>query len=243
VWKAELEEKGKTGNHYPKSREGKINPERLKETAEKHPGWHLREFAAEFGVRLQAIDKRFKSFGVARKKKFYVFRKKRRETGSVLKEAKEMLPENRACADESGINDDVKREYGRALRGVMSGDGKRGRKFHRVNAVAGQTRGADDVRRPPPLCCQGTMNGVRFEKSLLRTIGKGKTVIMDRARFHRKTKLEEIRKRREVFLVYLPPYSPDFNPIEKTWANMKKDLRSGAPLHGLIESSIYAYLS
>ncbi|MDR0558180.1 MAG: transposase [Treponema sp.] len=91
------------------------------------------------------------------------------------------------------------------------------------------------------------MNGVRFEEwfenSLLRTAGKGKTVIMDRARFHRKTKLEEIRKRREVFLVYLPPYSPDFNPIEKTWANMKKDLRSGAPLHGLIESSVYAYLS
>jgi predicted transcriptional regulator len=92
VWKAELEEKGKTGNHYPKRRKGKINPERLKETAEKHPGWHLREFAAEFGVCLQAIDKRYKSLGVARKKNFYVFRKKRRETGSVLKGNKGNAP-------------------------------------------------------------------------------------------------------------------------------------------------------
>jgi predicted transcriptional regulator len=37
--------------------------------AEKHPDWPLREFAAEFGVCLQAIDKRFKAPGIARKKK------------------------------------------------------------------------------------------------------------------------------------------------------------------------------
>jgi transposase len=42
---------------------------------------------------------------------------------------------------------------------------------------------------------------------------------MDRASFHRKTKLEETGKAHEVFLLYLPPYAPDFNPIEKTWAN------------------------
>ncbi|MDR0558008.1 MAG: transposase [Treponema sp.] len=149
--------------------------------------------------------------------------------------------------DESGINDDLKREYGRAPRGVMVEDSKRGRKFHRVNVVAGQTHGADGIQHLSPLCYQGTMNGVRFEEwfenGLLRTVEKGKTIIMDKASFHRKTKLEEICKRHEVFLLYLPPYSPDFNPIEKTWANMKKDLRSSAPLHGLIESSIYAYLS
>jgi transposase len=43
-------------------------------------------------------------------------------------------------------------------------------------------------------------------------------------------------------LLYLPSNSPGFNPIEKTWANMKKDLRDTAPLHGLIETVIYACL-
>ena len=62
---------------------------------------------------------------------------------------------------------------------------------------------------------------------------------MDRARFHRKTKREEIGKRHGV---YLPAYSPDFNPIEKTGVNMKKDLRNTEPLHGLLETAIYAYL-
>jgi hypothetical protein len=48
-------------------------------------------------------------------------------------------------------------------RGTRVEDCRRGRKFHRVNAVAGQTQDAADARRLAPLCCQGTMNGERFE--------------------------------------------------------------------------------
>jgi hypothetical protein len=40
----------------------------------------------------------------------------------------------------------------------------------------------------------------------------------------------------------LPPYSPDCNPVKKTWANMKKELRNAAPLHGLIETAIYVLI-
>jgi transposase len=76
TWKAELDEKGKFEKHYPKTRAGKIDPEKLKELAEKHPDWHLREFAAEFGVCFQAIDKRFKSLGITRKKKLLLVPKK-----------------------------------------------------------------------------------------------------------------------------------------------------------------------
>jgi transposase len=54
-----------------------------------------------------------------------------------------------------------------------------------------------------------------FENGLLKSVEKGKTIIMDRTSFHRKKQLEEICKKQEVFLLYLPPYSPDFNPIEK----------------------------
>jgi transposase len=80
-WKAELEEKGKFENHYPKSHPGKIDLEKLRELAEKHPDWYLREFAAEFGVCLQAIDKRFKVLGITRKKKLSPVPKKAKENG------------------------------------------------------------------------------------------------------------------------------------------------------------------
>ena len=126
-------------------------------------------------------------------------------------------------------------------------DCKRGKKFHRVNVVAGQIHDESGVRQLAPLCYQGTMKGVRFEDRLenkpLKSVEKGKTIIMDRASFHRKKRLGEICEKYAVFLLRLPPYSPDLNPIEKTWANMKKKLRDTAPLHRLIETAIYAYLT
>jgi hypothetical protein len=110
-----------------------------------------------------------------------------------LAEAAQIPQEDRVYVDESGINDGLKREYGRAPRGARVEDCRRGRKFHRVNVVAGQTHGAAGVRHLAPLCYRGTMNGERFEerfeKSLLKTVEKGKTVIMDNASFHRKKQL------------------------------------------------------
>jgi hypothetical protein len=47
----------------------------------------------------------------------------------------------------------------------------------------------------------------------------GGTVIMNRASFHRKKQPEELCAKAEVNLLFLPAYSPDFNPIEKDWAN------------------------
>jgi transposase len=80
VWKKELEETGKFEKHYPKSRPVNIDPEKLRELAEKHPDWYPREFAAEFGVCFQAIDKRFKTLGITYKKNFYLFRKNVKST-------------------------------------------------------------------------------------------------------------------------------------------------------------------
>ena len=61
-------------------------------------------------------------------------------------------------------------------------------------------------------------------------------VIMDNASFHRKGALEKIigKSRRRIRLMFLPPYSPDLNPIEKSWANLKRRLRnSGQAFYGL----------
>jgi transposase len=68
-------------------------------------------------------------------------------------------------------------------------------------------------------CYAQTMIGEFFEqlfkKSLLNTVKKGCMIIMDNASFHRKKKLEEIATEGQVKLLFLPPYSSDFNPIEK----------------------------
>ncbi|EMI59090.1 transposase ISFtu1, partial [Francisella tularensis subsp. tularensis 3571] len=65
-----------------------------------------------------------------------------------------------------------------------------------------------------------------FEEHLCPSL-KPKTtiVIMDNASFHKSSKLIEIANKFDVQILYLPPYSPDLNPIEKVWANFKKIFR------------------
>ena len=63
---------------------------------------------------------------------------------------------------------------------------------------------------------------------------------MDNARFHRKEKLQKIA-RGKVRLLFLPPYSPDYNPIEKSWANMKRFVRNNLKEYKFLDSVIYTY--
>jgi transposase len=53
---------------------------------------------------------------------------------------------------------------------------------------------------------------------------------MDNASFHRKEVLRELCKEAKVFIEFLPAYSPDYNPIEKSWANLKRYLRDNVDI-------------
>ena len=58
-------------------------------------------------------------------------------------------------------------------------------------------------------------------------------IVMNNASFHRKKQLTEISAKHHHTLIFLPPYSPDLNPIEKFWANLKS----------LIRNSIHTFVS
>jgi transposase len=66
-----------------------------------------------------------------------------------------------------------------------------------------------------------------FSQVLLQEVPDGFTIIMDNASFHREAALLSLIKGsgKNISLLFLPPYSPDFNPIEKSWGNLKKFLR------------------
>ena len=63
---------------------------------------------------------------------------------------------------------------------------------------------------------------------------------MDNAKFHPKERLRKIA-RGKVKLLFLPPYSPDYNPIEKSWANMKGYLRDNLHNYQSVDDAIYDY--
>ncbi len=64
------------------------------------------------------------------------------------------------------------------------------------------------------------------EECLIKELKPGQVVIMDNASFHKSEKIRELIESVGCELIFLPPYSPDFNPIEKFWANMKRWIRS-----------------
>lgn len=133
----------------------------------------------------------------------------------------EIPEEKRYYIDETGINQYLYREYGYALRGVPVYGKVQGKKFERLSIVAAQC-GKEVVARCEYTC---NMNSKLFELwfdgVLLREIPVGSVIIMDRASWHRKKVLKALAEAAGCRVIFLPAYSPDFNPIENTWANLK----------------------
>lgn len=61
-----------------------------------------------------------------------------------------------------------------------------------------------------------------LEQHLFKVLEKDSTLIMDNACFHKKEIIRAIAKKAGHDVLFLPPYSPDFNPIEKVFAILKK---------------------
>ena len=80
-----------------------------------------------------------------------------------------------------------------------------------------------------------------FEKILLPVLPEDAVIVMDNASFHRKKQLDEIAGNNNITLIFLPPYSPELNPIEKVWANMKKFLRNFLHNFSSLDDAIYSF--
>ena len=63
-------------------------------------------------------------------------------------------------------------------------------------------------------------------RKLIPKLWKGAVVVWDNYSIHKGQKIEEAITKAGAQLIYLPPYSPDFNPIENCWSKIKNILRS-----------------
>lgn len=122
--------------------------------------------------------------------------------------------------------------------------GKRtGNRVERASVVAALIAGV--------LCAghifRGTCNRQVFfswlKNVLLPMLSPGFTLVMDNARFHHATEIVQLVEQHGCQILYLPPYSPELNPIEQAWAPLKnrvrKNLRDGVDdLHQAIINSL-----
>ena len=83
-----------------------------------------------------------------------------------------------------------------------------------------------------PFVLDGAINGETFlayvEQFLAPTLAPGDTVVLDNLSLHKVTGVRQAIEARGAALLYLPPYSPDLNPIERAFSKLKRLLREAA---------------
>ena len=130
--------------------------------------------------------------------------------------------------DESGARTNMTRLCGRAPRGERVIAYAPAGHWHTTTMLA-----ALRINRvEAPLVIDGPMDSVVFrgyvEQMLVRTLQKGDVVVMDNLSSHKTQGVQDAIERAGASVRYLPPYSPDFNPIESMWSKVKQALRSAA---------------
>jgi len=140
--------------------------------------------------------------------------------------------------DECGIDKYLYREHAYSPRGVPIIGKVSGKKFKRTNIVAAKC----GDRIVAPMIYDGTTDSVLFEywfeMMLLKSIPKYSIIILDNATFHRKARLRELAEKTYCDVLFLPPYSPDLNPIERFWAWLKARLRNILPAYTSLDDAL-----
>jgi len=158
--------------------------------------------------------------------------KKRADFSSAIDELLEegnLRLENMVFIDEAGSKLGMSREYGRAASGsrlISSEPKNKGDNISIVGAMG--IYGVIAV-----MCTLSTMNGDGFlmfiEEYLCPNLESGQVVFMDNINFHHQNAVAKAIDKVGAKIVFLPPYSPEFNPIEHMWSKIKAYLRSKVP--------------
>jgi transposase len=137
-------------------------------------------------------------------------------------------PEKLVFIDETWASTNMARRYGRARRGERLRAAVPHGHWKTTTFVAGLR--LDGV--VAPLVLDGPINAAAFEayveQFLAPTLQPGDIVVMDNLSSHKGPKVRALIEAVGARLLYLPPYSPDFNPIEKLFSKLKALLRKAA---------------
>jgi transposase len=137
-------------------------------------------------------------------------------------------PERLIFVDECGTHTSLAPLYGYAPRGqrlYLSVPRNRGKNTTLLSSMSLEGMG-------PSLTVDGATTSRVFEtyleKVLAPSLKEGQVVVMDNLSAHKPKRIKELIEQRGCKLVYLPSYSPEYNPIEEAFAKIKNLLRKAA---------------
>lgn len=133
--------------------------------------------------------------------------------------------------DETGFSPTAHRQYGWGKRGHRVYGLQHANQRPRTSLIGGYL----NHQLIAPMLFKGTCNTEVFnqwlEHMLLPVLITGSVIVMDNAAFHKSDKTIELIEEVGCIPLFLSPYSPDLNPIEKLWGNIKRQWRYASHLN------------
>ena len=127
--------------------------------------------------------------------------------------------------DESGVNRYIFREYGRGKRGKKVMGEVSGTRFVRKSIIAALSENHFFAPMTFEGTCETNLFNAWLREVLIPELQPGQVLILDNASFHKSLGTKRLIEESGCHLLFLPPYSPDLNPIEKCWANLKNKVK------------------
>ena len=134
-------------------------------------------------------------------------------------------------------------EYGYSQRGEKIYGEKQGSRRGRVSMIgACEDNGLREVVTFEGSCNRSVVE-TWLEEQLLPKCKEGTVLVMDNASFHKGGKIKELIEKANCHLLYLAPYSPDMNPIEKCWGWLKRKIRRKRKDHDSMRETVDAVIA
>lgn len=208
--------------------------ERLRRLVDEHPDATLDGLRERLGIggSFMIVWRALKKLGITRKKKTKHAAERDRpdvqqERRVFRREIERIEPRRLVFVDETGVTTAMTPSYGRAPRGERVVDSAPA-SWESMTVIAAVK--LDGVHAP--MAVSGSSNGATFlgyvEQVLVPALRRGDVVVFDNLSSHFTPGVAEAIERVGARLLPLPPYSPDFNPIEEMFSKFKEFLRRAA---------------
>jgi transposase len=138
-------------------------------------------------------------------------------------------PQSFIFLDEMGCNLAMTRQYGRAAPGERVCDAVPSDRGGNVSTIGALDLTGFRTGLSVPGAIDGETRVFFIEEMLAPTLKRGDWVVMDNCPIHKVDEIEDVIEAHGAGVLFLPPYSPDLNPIEYSWSKVKTRLRALKP--------------
>lgn len=135
-------------------------------------------------------------------------------------------PEKLKFLDESGVTTQMTRLWGRAPKGQRVAEARPEGHWRVLTTLGAMSLAGMVATMTVESATDGDVFEAFLEQVLCPQLKQDDVVVMDNLSVHKVERVRELIEGAGARLLYLPPYSPDLNPIEKAWSKFKQFLRS-----------------